>query len=429
MFEYIKESPEKIPGGYIVMSAGTDIIALINELSSKKFKDDAKYSGIYSKILKDIYENQSVIELIENIQSYCGKYAITFICNEGHRIAKAIYCQSEFCEICGQENSKAHKRRVARILNYVLSFDSIGYFVFTLPVEVRIKFLNNKKIKIKIQRGIKNILKKYNIELYVGRWHWFGDPPKKKNVKMKFNPHLNILANSSRLSKEDIDNIRLEYTNLINKIFDTNYKNCDFQYQFYDVVRENLNTTESKKKINKIYHKIFYVFRPTIRTYLDNSNEVDSDLIMKLYVYLFRSKNTFIVNSKRFDLLKGYETAKAYSVLFEMSKERSEQEIMKIYQSNEIERCLKRDKCICGQDIILKRIEMITDKERETADDTGFIMLENITNKELNKIKHILRIEALRCCDAYLDNVAITNRIVSENNKNKKFYIQQRLKL
>jgi hypothetical protein len=414
MQEY-KKSPSVFETSGDILSGDTDILSLIDELSRKKFSDDLQ--SIYSKILKDIYSNEGVVNLVEGIRSYCGKYAITFICNEGHKIAKAIYCQSEFCSICGQENSKAHKRRVARILNYVLSYDSIGYFVFTLPIETRDRFLDNKEYKVKIQKGIKKILKRFKIDIFIGRWHWFGDPPKKNNVKMRFNPHLNILANSSKLTKEDIDKIRLEYTKMVNKIFDTNYKNCDFQYQYYPILRENLYTPENKKKINKIFHKLFYVFRPTVLNYIDNTLDIDEKLILKLYVYLFRSKNTFIVNSKKFDLLKGYETAKAYNVVFEMSKIRSEKEITEIYKSSEIEHSIKCNKCICGQDIILKRIEIITDKDRESENISGFMMLENLTDRELNKIKYLISIEALRSCDVYLDNVAITTQFIPENIK------------
>jgi len=426
MLEEYKKSPSVIKTSGDILSGDTDILTQIDILSNIKYKDEIKYA--YSKILKDIYQREGVLNLVEGIRSYCGKYAITFICNEGHKIAKAIYCQSEFCPICGQENSKSHKRRVARILNYVLSYDSIGYFVFTLPIETRDRFLDDKEYKVKIQKGIKKILKRFKIDIFVGRWHWFGDPPKNKN-KMRFNPHLNILANSNKLSKDDIDKIRFEYTKLINKIFDTNYKNCDFQYQYYHIVRENLNTPENKKKINKIFHKLFYVFRPTIRNYLDNSIDIDEKLIIKLYVYLFRSKNTFIVNSKKFDLLKGYETAKAYNVVFEMSKVRSDKEITEIYQSSEIEHSLKCNKCICGQDIILKRLEIISDKDREGENLSGFIMMENLSDRELNKIKYLLSIEAIRSVDPYLDNVAITPQFIPENNKNNKIPNQMRLKL
>jgi len=134
------------------------------------------------------------------------------------------------------------------------------------------------------------------------------------------------------------------------------------------------------------------------------------------------SKNTYIVGAKKFDIEKGKETSKAYSVYFEMWREqnfrKSEEEIQKILATDEILQGLQRDRCICGAPVIWKQIEKITDKESQGDIGAGIIMLENSTIQNLNKLrqKQVYKklweseIESLEYRN-YLENIAISSQI------------------
>jgi len=401
----------------------TDIILELSDLSSKKFRKESEIDIRLQwwKQISDYYRESGVKNLVETIRAYCGKYALVHYCDAGHRIGKRIYCQSEFCPICGEPHSQAHNRRASRLVPYVLSFDSVGYFVFTLPGEVRDIFLSSKKYKSKIQRGIKKILKKFQINYYVARWHWFGDPQDndEKTKDMIFHPHLNILADGSYIKKDDIEKIRLLYTRLINRIFKRNFSVCDFQYRYYPIFRENIN--QHRRAVNRIFHKIFYITKPTIRNYLNTQNP-DEKLIMRLYNYLYMTKNTYIVGSRKFDISRGEETAKAYSVYFEYWRDqqhkKSDEEIQKILATDEILKAFQKDKCICGAPLIWKQIEKITGLEAQSEIGSGIMMLENCTISKLNNLRQKQVFKKLWESEIespeyrnYLENIAISSQI------------------
>jgi len=391
MMEYQEKSPVNCSTRDINLG-DTDIIIQLSELSSKKFRKESEIDIRLQwwKQISEYYRERGIKNLVETIRSYCGRYALVHYCDSGHRVGKKIYCQSEFCPMCGEPHSQAHNRRASRIVPYILSYDSVGYFVFTLPVEVRDDFLKAKKYKSKIQRGIKKILKKFQIDHFVARWHWFGDPKDKdeKTKNMIFHPHLNILCDAKYIKKGDIEIIRILYTRLINRIFKKNFSICDFQYRYYPVFRENIN--QHRRAVNRIFHKIFYITKPTIRNYL-NTKSPDEKLIMKLYNFLYMSKNTYIVGAKKFDILKGEETAKAYSVYFEMWRDqqhkKSDEEIQKILATDEILQGISKNICICGSPIIWKQVEKITDIENQNEIGAGIMMLENATISKLNQLR------------------------------------------
>jgi hypothetical protein len=181
----------------------------------------------YSDTLPHYLEPVANVVTDEDELQNCAKFFITVECKNGHRFGKELFCGKEYCPVCGAEWSDAHKRRFSRWLPKAEQIDSLGYFVFTLPKQVRYKYrtresLNEltKKITCGDQsRKIRGILKDQGFTRGLSRWHWFGDQ------NSIYHPHLNVLVDGGYLSKKRLNCIREAYAEVLGvSTVDVNYR-------------------------------------------------------------------------------------------------------------------------------------------------------------------------------------------------------------
>ncbi len=99
---------------------------------------------------------------------------VTGECANGHRFAKELVCGKEFCPVCGEDGSTAHNRRFARWLPKIQHFESLGYFVFTIPEAQRAKY-KTKKALADLGHQVQELLKSWGYLRGLRRWHFFGD--------------------------------------------------------------------------------------------------------------------------------------------------------------------------------------------------------------------------------------------------------------
>lgn len=148
-------------------------------------------------------------------------------CEHGHIFIKQIYCGKEWCPICGRKDSEIHKRRIARILPKIFQIQTMGYFVFTIPIEIRDDYRSKNLLswtmkmltsgdKRKKRAGI---LESFGFTRGISRWHFFGDR------KTRYNPHLNVLVDGSYVSPHLLSEIKKAWGSLIgyHKIPDVRY--------------------------------------------------------------------------------------------------------------------------------------------------------------------------------------------------------------
>lgn len=134
-------------------------------------------------------------------------------CKEGHRIAKAIYCDKEWCPECGDNGSMIHRRRIARWKPKVDQMKWINYLVIS-PPEVVWPFLKDKKELSAFRLYIKRKLQGMGYGRGLSRWHFAGDCKncktwKKKGcvecdytgMENKWYPHLNIILDTKYIPK------------------------------------------------------------------------------------------------------------------------------------------------------------------------------------------------------------------------------------
>ncbi len=132
----------------------------------------------------------------------CHRGWIKGECEGGHQYAKAVMCDKEWCPDCGKKNSNIHKRRVARWWRKIMSMQSVGYLVITIPEQFRNDFYNRDLLSA-FRRYIIRKLKEDGFNKGLSRWHWAGSCKYCKEEGCEncnytgmsdiFKPHLNIL--------------------------------------------------------------------------------------------------------------------------------------------------------------------------------------------------------------------------------------------
>ena len=183
--------------------------------------------------------------------NHCGNRAFLGECDNGHQFLKICYCGKEWCNnpSCVEAT---WKRRIARALPKVAVMERAGYFVLTIPEEMRDVFKEKKNLS-EMRTAIKRKLQRLYPELRaITRYHWFGD----QNLG-KYHPHLNILVDDLQgIPKTDLIEIKRFYKDLLERISGIRIgdKKIDLYYKYL-------------QKEGQIIHAVKYIMRPTFLLY------------------------------------------------------------------------------------------------------------------------------------------------------------------
>jgi len=167
----------------------------------------------------------------------CGRFATIGQCqgDKTHKIGKILVCGREWCPVCGQRKSDAHKRRYGRMMPKAQQMRSIGIFTLTWPVDER-KTLRTKTELYSTRKKAVKVLKSFDYKRGISRWHWYGDAichcgmkgkewadkrERKAGIicpihgkieftqlKNEYHPHLNIIVDAGKLSLEMLEKIK-----------------------------------------------------------------------------------------------------------------------------------------------------------------------------------------------------------------------------
>lgn len=196
-------------------------------------------SSAFSNYLELVAKRSAFLR--SKFETNCPGYFIQGSCEDGHRYAKELYCGREWCPVCGEEWSNSHQRRFSRWLPKAFQMKSMGYFVFTLPPDVRNRF-RTKKALSRLGSSIQDILKSYGFDRGLRRWHFMGD---KSN---DWHPHLNVLVDGNYIPDSKLDRIKRSYAALLGvEVADVNY--------------------HYRKTAGEKVHTLKYVTRATFRDY------------------------------------------------------------------------------------------------------------------------------------------------------------------
>jgi hypothetical protein len=142
------------------------------------------------------------------LKQECPGYVIPGSCDNGHRVMMEVYCRHEWCPVCGKKWSPAHQRRFARWLPKAYQIRGMGYFVFTIPEELRSNYKTKQALN-EFGHNIQKMLKEQGYSRGLRRWHFFGDR------STKYNPHLNVLVESEYLEPDKLATVKMIYATLL----------------------------------------------------------------------------------------------------------------------------------------------------------------------------------------------------------------------
>ena len=150
---------------------------------------------------------------LRNAVEACGKNWKKGTCEAGHKFLHQLLCEKDWCPTCGQRDSQAHKKRVARILPKVQQIDGMAYIVIEFKNQDRDTFYSRKALA-EAGKTIRRVLADFgkppcpqcgrvakqqqdgswicptspkrhgtfqspNAPFFprgITRWHWFGEP-------------------------------------------------------------------------------------------------------------------------------------------------------------------------------------------------------------------------------------------------------------
>ena len=164
-------------------------------------------------------------EIREDYVKPCPGYWLLGFCDNGHRFAMELHCGCEWCPVCGEEWSPVHQRRFSRWLSKAYQIRVMGYFVFTIPEELRAKYRTKKGLSI-LGHQVQELLKAYGYSRGLRRWHWFGEITRAGlRGAPVFHPHLNCLVDGGYLAPEKLDLIKAAYAGILGcQVVDVNYR-------------------------------------------------------------------------------------------------------------------------------------------------------------------------------------------------------------
>lgn len=206
----------------------------------------------------------------------CGRWGMLKECEQGHKIIKRLVCGREWCPVCGQDDSEHHKRRIARLIDRVFSMDSVGYFVFEVPLAWRGYFEDVGMLRA-ASLYLSRMLGREGFPKAVRRWHYFGKPvfitgdndfigEDKKLELGKYHPHLNCLCLGGHIGKKKLRRIRRLWSNWL-KV------NCGQKWRRTAPVWYHYARSAGKK-----WHWVRYITRPTFKALTDGNRHIAADL-------------------------------------------------------------------------------------------------------------------------------------------------------
>lgn len=247
--------------------------------------------------------------LKKSVNSSCITGVSVGYCSNNHLFYKPVFCGKEHCTFCGQDKSPAHNRRVSRVIDVVQSWSAVSYFVITVPEEARL-LLTSKDNLNKYRNFIRRKLKRDGFTTALLRWHWAGSC-KHCNKSTRdacthcnatgagdeYEPHLNILTpagNTQRTTKagkvkkavscynNGQHTVKAEYLQEWRDSIRQWFKD-NFGINSEGNIYHNFIGPNDKNRRAKIYHKVRYVLRATLR---------NKDLALAMASMLFKYRNT-----------------------------------------------------------------------------------------------------------------------------------------
>lgn len=180
----------------------------------------ASANAYLDRIAKRVTRRQEAKREKGHYRGGCPGYYLIGECSgsEKHQFGKEVFCQREWCPVCGAKGSAAHNRRIQRWLLKASEMEHIGYFVFTIPEGLRMLYRSQKALNRLSKlitcgdksKKIKGFLKSKGFKRGLSRWHFYGD-----ESPGVYAPHLNVLVEAGRLAEWKLKEIKAEWSRIL----------------------------------------------------------------------------------------------------------------------------------------------------------------------------------------------------------------------
>jgi len=235
----------------------------------------------YREFLRELGKRVRYVSFGKEAEN-CGRWGMLKECAAGHWIMKRLVCGREWCPVCGKDDSEHHKRRIARLVDRVFSMDSVGYFVFEVPLAQRGYFEDVGMLRA-ASLYLGKMLKREGFSKAVRRWHFYGKAKVTEAKKLdlsKYHPHLNVLCDvtgrwadwdscsdvgTGYIELELIRRIRHFWSAWLEANTDGVYRLAPVYYEFSD-------------EPGQIWHWVRYITRSTFKVLTDSNRHIASDL-------------------------------------------------------------------------------------------------------------------------------------------------------
>lgn len=167
-------------------------------------------------------------------------WAVRGICGEGHEWGKILHCGLQWCPFCGEYESEAHWKRVARMWSKVSQIENPVYTIITFPYEVRERLRTKEDIAL-ADMAIHQVFKKHGYNRGVTSWHFWGDKSR------RYNPHCNALHDGRWITEEK----RIAIKKDLCQVFKVN----ELVFKYIPCLIKN--------KARWLVHKVKYITRAT----------------------------------------------------------------------------------------------------------------------------------------------------------------------
>jgi len=198
------------------------------------------------------WESDNKSEKGINLEVPCPGVALHGECEEGHRWAKGVICNREWCppaeDQCGGKNGPAHNRRKARWMPKARQIGGMGRFIITTPLEIRYKYRTQESLG-KVGTAFKRMFQRHGYDRGLRRWHLFGEDHREEGQGTpQYHPHLEVLVDGSYLRRKQLRAIKRSVANILGvRVSRVNV--------YYEYVRPG--------NIRRKLHRVSYALRPT----------------------------------------------------------------------------------------------------------------------------------------------------------------------
>jgi len=176
----------------------------------------------------------------------CPGYMTVGECESGHVFARELVCSREWCGHCGQKDGISHDRRKGRWYPKGVKIDSMGYYVITLPPEIRHRYRTKAALSA-LGAAFRAMFQEHGYKRGLRGWDWFGE---EKNApegeSPPWHPHFNALVEGGYLDRDKLKSMRRS----VARILGVGLGRVNIFYQYSSEVTRKL-------------HWLNYVTRPT----------------------------------------------------------------------------------------------------------------------------------------------------------------------